>query len=43
MKLEIDCLQKINEKKRAQEVAEDFLKRFPGHPFEAEMKEVLAR
>ncbi len=42
MKLEIDCLQKISDKKRMREVAEDFLKRFPGHPFEAEMKEVLA-
>ena len=42
MKLEIDCLQKINDKKRVKEVAEDFLKRFPGHPYEAEMKEVLA-
>ena len=42
MKLEVGCLQKINDKKRAREVAEDFVKRFPGHPFEAEMKEVLA-
>ena len=42
MKLEIDCLQKLNDKKRIKEVAEDFLKRFPGHPYEAEMKEVLA-
>ena len=43
MKLEIDCLKKLNDNKRAKEVAEDFLKRFPGHPFEEEMKEVLAR
>jgi len=42
MKLEIDCLQKINDKRRIKEVAEDFLKRFPGHPYEAEMKGVLA-
>ncbi len=42
MKLELDCLQKINDKKRAKELAGDFVKRFPGHPFEAEMKEVLA-
>ena len=42
MKLEIECLQKINDKKRVKDVAEDFLKRFPGHPYEAEMKEVLA-
>ena len=42
MKLEIECLQKVNDKKRIKEVAEDFLKRFPGHPYEAEMKEVLA-
>lgn len=38
MKLEADCLLKINEKKRAQEVAQDFLSRFPGHPYEADMK-----
>lgn len=43
MKMEVDCLQRINDKKRAKEVADDFVKRFPGHPFEAEMKEVLAR
>jgi hypothetical protein len=42
MKMEVECLQKISDKKRAREVAEDFVKRFPGHPFEAEMKEVLA-
>ena len=42
MKLEIDCLKKISDKVRVKEVAEDFLKRFPGHPYEAEMKEVLA-
>jgi hypothetical protein len=42
MKLEVDCLQKINDKKRSKEVAEDFVKRFPGHPFEADMKGVLA-
>ena len=43
MKLEIDCLQRINDKTRTKEIAEDFLKRFPGHPFEATMKEVLAQ
>ena len=43
MKLELDCLQRINEKKRAKEVAEEFVKRFPGHPFEEEMKGVIAR
>ncbi len=43
LKLEVDCLQKINDKKRIKEVAEDFIQRFPGHPFEAEMKEVLAK
>jgi TolA-binding protein len=42
MKMEVDCLLKINDKKRAREVAQDFVKRFPGHPFEADMKEVLA-
>lgn len=42
MKLEVDCLQKLGDKKRVREVAEDFVKRFPGHPFEADMKEVLA-
>jgi tetratricopeptide (TPR) repeat protein len=42
MKLEVECLQKLNDKVRMKEVAEDFVKRFPGHPFEAEMKEVLA-
>ncbi len=43
MKLEIECLQRINANKRVKEIAEDFLKRFPGHPFVEEMKEVLAR
>lgn len=42
MKLETECLLKINEKSRAKEVATDFLKRFPGHPYETDMKEVLA-
>ena len=42
MKLEIDSLNKIGDKTRAKEVATDFLKRFPGHPYEAQMKEVLA-
>jgi len=43
MKLEIDCLQRLNDNKRIKEIAGDFVKRFPGHPFEAEMKEVLAK
>ncbi|MDR2850412.1 MAG: hypothetical protein LBW77_07755 [Verrucomicrobiota bacterium] len=42
MKLEIDCLTKLNDKTRVKEIAADFVKRFPGHPFEAAMKEVLA-
>jgi TolA-binding protein len=42
MKQEIGCLQKMNDKVHAKEVAADFLKRFPGHPYEPEMKEVLA-
>lgn len=42
MKLEIDCLQRIGDKTKTKEIAEDFLKRFPGHPYEAAMKEVLA-
>jgi hypothetical protein len=42
MNVEIENLQKINDKTRAKEVAEDFLKRFPGHPFEAEIKEMVA-
>jgi len=42
MRLEIDCLQKLSDKKRIREVAEDFLKRFPGHPYEEQMKEVIA-
>lgn len=42
MKMEIECLLRLNDKARAKEVAQDFLKRFPGHPFEAEMKEVSA-
>ena len=42
MKLEIECLQKIGEKKRAKEVADDFLKRFPGHPYAEDIKGVKA-
>ena len=42
MKLEIECLQQLNDKTRVKEIAADFVKRFPGHPFEAAMKEVLA-
>jgi outer membrane protein assembly factor BamD (BamD/ComL family) len=43
MNLEIECLQRMNNKKQIKEVAEDFLKRFPGHPFEERMKEALAQ
>lgn len=42
MKLEIDCLQHVNDKARIKEIAADFVKRFPGHPYEAEMKELLS-
>lgn len=43
MNLEIECLERINNKKQVKEVAEDFIKRFPGHPFEDKMKEALAQ
>ena len=42
MKLEIECLQQLNDKTRIKEIAADFVQRFPGHPYEAAMKEVLA-
>jgi len=42
MKLEIECLQQLNDKTRVKEIAADFVQRFPGHPYEAAMKEVLA-
>ncbi len=40
MKLEIDCRRRVNDLASIKEIARDFLKRFPGHPFEAEMKEI---
>ena len=43
MKLEIECRLKLNDKTRAKEIATDFVRRFPGHPFEADMKEILTR
>ncbi len=42
MKLEVDCLQRVSDKPRIKEIAADFVKRFPGHPYEAEMKELLS-
>jgi len=42
MKLEVDCLEKLGDKTRVKEVAADFLKRFPGHPYEKDMKEIAA-
>ena len=43
MKLEMDCLVKLNDrdKPRIKELAEDFVKRFPGHPYEQEMNWIL--
>jgi tetratricopeptide (TPR) repeat protein len=40
MRLEVECHQRLNDMAAAKEVANDFLKRFPGHPFETKMKEV---
>jgi tetratricopeptide (TPR) repeat protein len=42
MKLEISALEELKDTKRAKEIAQEFLKRFPGHPYEAEMKEHVA-
>ena len=42
MKMEVECLEKINGRKQIKEVAQDFVKRFPGHPYEEQMKEYLA-
>ena len=39
MKLEISALEELKDTKRVKEIAQEFLKRFPGHPYEAEMKE----
>ena len=41
MKLEMDCLVKLDDKPRIKELAEDFVKRFPGHPYEQEMNWIL--
>ena len=43
MKLEMDCLLKLDEKNkpRIKELAEDFVKRFPGHPYEQQMNWIL--
>ena len=41
MKLEIECRQKLNDKASVRELAADFIKRFPGHPYEQEMKYLL--
>ena len=38
IKLEIECLGELNDTERQRKLAKDFLKRFPGHPFEEEMK-----
>jgi TolA-binding protein len=43
MKLEIECRLQLNDKTRAKEIATDFIRRFPGHPYEADMKEILTR
>jgi hypothetical protein len=43
MTLEIACRTTHNDRVRAKEIAADFVKRFPGHPFEEEKKEVLAQ
>ena len=43
MKLEMDCLVKLDDrdKPRIRELAEDFVRRFPGHPYELEMNWIL--
>jgi hypothetical protein len=41
MKLEVECRQKLNDKAGVKELAADFVKRFPGHPYEQEMKYLL--
>lgn len=40
MKLEIDCRRRVNDLVTIKEIAAEFLKSFPGHPYEAEMKEI---
>jgi len=41
MKLEMDCLVKLDDKPRIKALAEDFVKRFPGHPYELQMNWIL--
>jgi hypothetical protein len=41
IRLEIGCRQKLNDTKTIKELAADFIKRFPGHPYEREMKDLL--
>ncbi len=41
MKFEAECRLKIRDTKAVAEIVEEFLKRFPGHPYESEMKEML--
>jgi hypothetical protein len=41
IKLEIEYRQKLNDMKTIKELASDFLKRFPGHPYEDDMKYLL--
>lgn len=43
MKLETECLAELKDWKRQKEVAEKFLRRFRGHPFEEYMKELKER
>lgn len=42
MQMEMRGLEKINDKPRMKALAEDFIKRFPGHPYEEDFKKVLA-
>lgn len=43
MRLEAECLERLNNRTALRELAAEFIKRFPGHPQEAEMKELQAR
>lgn len=40
MKLEVECLGELKDKARQKALTKDFLKRFPGHPYADEMKEL---
>ena len=42
MKLETEALAELSNRKRMKEIAQQFLKRFPGHPYEQYMKELAA-